>query len=81
MIDPTDHGHPVGGVDYPRTIQEFDEWFPNEDACAAYLLRLRWPDGFVCPVCGGTKGWFDSSARDTLCGLSAADLGDCRDDL
>ena len=57
MIDPTDHGHPVGGVDYPRTIQEFDEWFPNEDACAAYLLRLRWPDGFVCPVCGGTKGW------------------------
>jgi hypothetical protein len=19
-----------GGVDYPRTVQEFDEWFPSE---------------------------------------------------
>jgi len=57
MSEPIDDNHPVGGVDYPRTIQEFDEWFPNEDACAAYLLGLRWPNGFLCPACGGTKGW------------------------
>jgi len=19
--------HPVGGIDYPQTLQEFDEWF------------------------------------------------------
>ena len=25
-----DRRHPVGGVDYPRTLQEFDEWFPSE---------------------------------------------------
>jgi hypothetical protein len=25
--------------------------FPNERACAEYLSRLRWPDGFVCPTC------------------------------
>lgn len=25
--------------------------FPDDKACAAYLEKLRWPDGFVCPVC------------------------------
>ena len=25
--------------------------FPDDSACAAYLERLRWPDGFVCPAC------------------------------
>jgi transposase-like protein len=49
--------HPVGAVDYPRTMQEFDEWFPGEEACASYLSRLRWPEGFVCPVCGAAKSW------------------------
>ncbi|MBA3006633.1 MAG: IS1595 family transposase [Proteobacteria bacterium] len=57
MDDPTYPKHPVGGVDYPRTMQEFDEWFSNETACVAYLLRLRWPRGFVCPSCGVAKGW------------------------
>ncbi len=58
MDAPSFPGHPVGGIDYPRTMQEFDEWFPDEAACAAYLSRLRWPKGFICPSCGGTKGWF-----------------------
>lgn len=49
--------HPVAGVDYPRTLQEFDEWFPSEEACEAYLRRLRWRDGFRCPACGGSKAW------------------------
>ncbi len=34
-----DRPHPIGGVDYPRTPQEFDEWFPSEAACGAYLER------------------------------------------
>ncbi|MFP7756461.1 IS1595 family transposase [Thermodesulfobacteriota bacterium B35] len=50
-------GQPVGGIDYPRTMQEFDEWFPDETACATYLFRLRWPKGFICPACGINKGW------------------------
>lgn len=49
--------HPVGGVDYLRTTQEFDLWFPTDDACADYLMRVRWPGGFVCPACGGKNGW------------------------
>ena len=35
---------------------EFRDRFSSEDACAAYLAELRWPDGFVCPACGA-RGW------------------------
>ena len=48
---------PVGGVDYPRTWAEFVAWFPDDAACVAYLVRLRWGDGFVCPGCGSTRSW------------------------
>ena len=49
--------HPVGGQDYPRTMQEFDVWFSSEAACLSFLTRLRWPEGFRCPVCNSPKGW------------------------
>ena len=49
--------HPQGGRDYPRTLQEFHEWFPTEEACLEFLQRLRWPDGFHCPACGGERAW------------------------
>ena len=48
----------VSGRDYPRTLQEFNAWFADEAACLAYLGRLRWPDGFRCRRCGGTRGWW-----------------------
>lgn len=48
---------PVGGADYPRSQQEFDDWFPDEAACVDYLARLRWPNGFVCPACGDDRSW------------------------
>jgi transposase-like protein len=49
--------HPVAGVDYPGTYQQLLEWFPNDAACIAYLEKLRWPDGFSCPACGGDSYW------------------------
>jgi transposase-like protein len=54
---------PVGGVDCPRTYQEFRSWFPDDSACAAYLAGLRWPEGFRCPVCGGDRAWQTSTAH------------------
>jgi len=36
---------------YPRTYREFVEMFPDDEACATYLERLRWPNGFICPSC------------------------------
>lgn len=38
--------------DYPQTWNEFLDWFGTEEACLAYLERLRWSNGFVCPRCG-----------------------------
>ncbi len=43
--------HPIGGIDYPRTMPEFQRFFPDEDACRRYLEGLRWPETFVCPSC------------------------------
>ena len=42
--------------DYPRTLMELERRFSDEAACRAYLFALRWPDGFVCPVCGDHQG-------------------------
>ena len=55
--------YPVGGVDYPKTFQELLAWFPDDAACLAYLERLRWPEGFICPVCGVAGGWRTAKAR------------------
>ena len=48
---------PEAGIDYPRTLGEFTAWFADEAACLAYLARLRWPDGFVCPRCANVGAW------------------------
>ena len=29
--------------------------FPDEEACCAYLVARRWPDGVRCPRCGAKK--------------------------
>jgi len=44
--------HPVCGVNYPGTFQEFDKWFSTEEDCLTYISKLRWPQGFSCPSCG-----------------------------
>lgn len=48
---------PKAGVDYPGTWPSFEAWFPDDAACREYLARVRWPDGFVCPLCAGTEAW------------------------
>jgi len=43
--------------DFPKTLMEFERRFSTDDACRQYLADLRWPDGFVCPRCGGRTAW------------------------
>jgi transposase-like protein/IS1 family transposase len=37
------------------TAAQFEAAFPDEDACKAYLVARRWPDGVRCPRCGNPK--------------------------
>src|SRR3990172_1774256 len=46
--------------DFPKTSMEFEDRFGTEDACRNYLMGLRWPEGFRCPSCQGTKAWVNS---------------------
>lgn len=34
------------------SFSQFIKKFPNEKACAEYLYKVKWPKGFVCPICG-----------------------------
>src|SRR5271167_48548 len=40
------------GLPFPRSLPEFQRLFPGDAACAEYLEKVRWGDGFVCPHCG-----------------------------
>jgi transposase-like protein len=48
---------------FPQTAMEFEERFATEKDCIAYLRQARWPKGFVCPGCAGTKSWPVRSGR------------------
>lgn len=43
--------------DYPRTLMELERPFQDEQACAEYLARLRWPNDWICPRCQGREAW------------------------
>src|SRR5476651_435193 len=53
--------------DYPRTWSEFLDWFSSEEACTAYLERLRWPQGFACPSCGSMAAPYRASRTRLMC--------------
>ena len=41
----------IAGRDYPNNYREFVNWFHDDTACVTFLEKLRWPNGFQCPVC------------------------------
>ena len=43
--------------DCPTKLVELQRRFSTDQACREYLFALRWPQGFVCPRCGGNKAW------------------------
>ncbi len=40
---------------HQMTIKQWEAAFPTEEACAAYLVRHRWPLGVICPRCGNPE--------------------------
>src|SRR3954469_10909021 len=53
-------------AELPRSLPEFEARFPDEAACARWLLEKRWPDGFRCPACGHGEAWELGRERLTL---------------
>jgi transposase-like protein len=37
------------------TLFEFQQRFPDDEACMEYLSQLKWGKGYVCSRCGNTK--------------------------
>ena len=48
---------------FPTTLPEFQRVFPNDAACADYLEKLRWADGFACAKCGACGEPYRFAAR------------------
>ena len=46
---------------------QFQKRFSREDSCWKHLVKLRWPDGFVCPRCGHDKAGFHSKRKLIQC--------------
>src|SRR5712691_3312564 len=43
--------------EFSGTLADLEARFGSEQACWDYLLKLRWPEGFVCPRCSGRTAW------------------------
>lgn len=39
-------------------ITEFQNTYRNEKDCQNYLFKLKWPKGFICPLCGCDTYYF-----------------------
>ena len=48
---------------YPANQMEFENMFKTEQDCIDYLISIRWPHGFECPVCFSIRYWKKSKGR------------------
>jgi len=37
------------------SLMDLQKRFDTEEKCQEFLMEKRWPNGFVCPKCGGTR--------------------------
>ena len=60
---------------HQMTSAQFDAMFPvgDEDACKAYLVARRWPNGVNCPRCGNVKVYKLASGFHWQCEVCAKD--------
>lgn len=49
------------------SLLDWQKRFGTEEACLEELLRVRWPDGFICPVCGAREYSFITSRHSYQC--------------
>lgn len=45
----------------PKTLQQAIRYFSDEQTCIDTIAQLRWPNGPVCPKCGGKEHYYLAS--------------------
>lgn len=58
---------------HQMTEPQFEAAFPHEEACIAYLVARRWPNGVICPRCGNPKVYALASGHHWQCEQCAPD--------
>lgn len=48
---------------HQMTISQFEAAFPDEEACKAYLVATRWPNGVKCPRYGADASALTSATN------------------
>jgi transposase-like protein len=51
----------------PKTLQQAIIHFSDADNCLKFMVRMRWPDGVVCPTCGRKDVVFLATQRKWQC--------------
>lgn len=54
-------------LEIPEDIRSFSARFATDEACAAYLFKVRYPDGFICPHCGSRRAWRTDPLWSMIC--------------
>lgn len=53
----------MADLPFPTSLPDFQRLFPDDTACASYLERARWREGFVCRKCGEAGDPFRFASR------------------
>jgi transposase-like protein len=51
----------------PKTLLQAIRYFSDLDLCTEFVANLRWPDGPVCPSCGGVEHSYLTTRRTWKC--------------
>ena len=54
---------------FPATLRQFQLQFATEEACQKYLAVCRWPEGYKCPRCGGSRAYVLDKRRSWQCAI------------
>lgn len=60
--------------DYPENFEQFITRFATEQDCYNYIVRLRWPQEFVCPCCQCGRYWYTKWSLLGLCRVWASNV-------